>query len=52
VLFAVLALVPAGAQLAELMNKITLAFKLRRHPEAFTQALVASLCIVGTQAIF
>jgi len=82
-LFAALALVPAGAHLAELVNKmklgateyltvqqiyrgwelfgivvvgalastIALTLGLRGHP-AFLPALVALLCIVGTQIVF
>ncbi len=82
-LFAAFALVPAGAHLAELMNKmklgateyqtvqqiylgwelfgvvvvcalastLALTIGLRGHP-AFTPALVAFLCIVGTQIVF
>ena len=83
-LFAGFALVPAGAHLAELANKmklnaieyetvqqiyrgwelfgvvvvgalastVALAIRLRGHPTAFTPALVACLCIIGTQVVF
>ncbi len=83
-LFAALALVPAGAHFAELPHKmklgeaeyrivqqiyrgwalfgivvigallstLALAVSLRRDPAAFTPALIALLCIVGTQVIF
>jgi hypothetical protein len=83
-LFAALALVPAGAHLAELPNKITLdaeayrtvqqiyrgwalfgivvipavlsalalTITLRHHRAAFAPALLAFLCITGTQVIF
>jgi hypothetical protein len=83
-LFAAFALVPAGAHVAELANKmklgateyqivqqiyrgwelfavvvigalastLALTIGLRGHPAAFTPALVALLCIVGTQVVF
>jgi hypothetical protein len=83
-LFAAFALVPSGAHLAELTNKmklgateyqsvqqiyrgwelfgvvvlgalastLALTIGLRGHPTAFTPALVAFLCIVGTQIVF
>src|ERR671912_966718 len=83
-LFAAFALVPAGAHLAELANKmklsateyrtvqqiyrgwelfgvvvvgalastLALTIGLRGHPTAFTPALVAFLCILGTQLVF
>ena len=83
-LFAAFALVPAGAHLAELFNKmklgateyqtvqqiyrgwelfgivvvgalvstLALTIALRGNPTAFTPALVAFLCIVGTQIVF
>jgi hypothetical protein len=83
-LFAAFALVPAGAHLAELVNKmrmdateyqtvqqiyrgwelfgvvvlgvlgstLALTMGLRGHPTAFTPALVAFLCIIGTQVVF
>ena len=83
-LFAALAVVPTGAHLAELLNKmklgaaeyqtvqqiyrgwalfavvvfgalastLVLTISLRRHPPAFRPALVAFLCIVGTQLVF
>lgn len=83
-LFAALALVPAGAHLAELANKMKLGateyqtvqqiyrgwalfgvvvigalastlgltINLRHHQRAFTPALIAFLCIMGTQIVF
>jgi hypothetical protein len=83
-LFAALALVPAGAHVAELVNKmqlsaaeyrtvqqiyrgwalfgivvfgalgstLVLALRVRGHTGAFRPALIALLCIAGTQAIF
>jgi hypothetical protein len=83
-LLAALALVPSGAHLAELLNKmmlgrteyeivqqiyrgwalfgivvfgalastLALTIRLRRHQPAFTPALVACLCIIGTQIVF
>lgn len=83
-LFAALALVPAGAHLAELPNKIDLSrdqyltvqqiysgwaffgivvfgallstllltLKVRRHARTFRLALLAFLCVAGTQVIF
>jgi hypothetical protein len=83
-LFAALALIPSGAHVAELGNKmnlgateyqivqqiyrgwalfgivvigalastVALTISLRRHRKAFTPALIACFCIVGTQVIF
>ena len=83
-MFAALALVPTGAHLAELVNKmrldaadyrtvqqiyrgwslfaaviaaalgstLTLAIRLRHRTSAFTPALIAFLCIAGTQVVF
>jgi hypothetical protein len=84
IVFVALALVPAGAHVAELLNKmpldaaayrtvqqiyrgwalfgvivfgalastLVLAVVVRRHPAAFRPALLACLCIAGTQLIF